>query len=168
MRQAYWQPSLVCGVVTVDSLEGMNNRGVVVSGLVRALTAVWLLGGVLAMHALTVNHDSAMMAMPAASVVMSSAGAHDEMPVHVTVEPDRAPAGPTLASTGGHHLGEVCVAVLAVSLMLLGLALTCAWLRSARSAPWLPGVLPVQLSLLPGRSPPWLTPSLSKLCVLRT
>jgi hypothetical protein len=63
-------------------------------------------------------------------------------------------------------MGAMCIAVLA-SLLLVSLALKLIWLRSARPARRPASITVVPSSML-GRAPPWLTPSLSKLCVLRT
>jgi hypothetical protein len=145
----------------------MNNRGVVVSGLVRALASAWLLGGVLAMHALTMDHDPAMMAMSETSATMSPVHAPSEMPDHASGLPKgSAPTDASYVGAGSHQMGELCVAVLAGSVLLLVLVL--AWLRSGRSTPWSFRLFLVRPSPLLGRSPPWLAPSLSKLCVLRT
>jgi hypothetical protein len=145
----------------------MNNRGVVVSGLVRALASAWLLGGVLAMHALTMDHDPAMMAMSETAATVSPVQATPEMPEHANGSPNAsASTDAAYVSVGSHQMSELCVAVLAGSLLLLALVL--AWLRSGRSTPWSFRVFLVRPSPLLGRSPPWLAPSLSKLCVLRT
>jgi crotonobetainyl-CoA:carnitine CoA-transferase CaiB-like acyl-CoA transferase len=146
----------------------MNNRGVVVSGLVRALTSVCLLAGVLAMHALTMDHDPAMIAMSGTAASATPFQATSEMPEHVSGLTGSMRAGAAYVSSDSHQMGQLCVAVLAGSLLLLGLVLMLAWLRSARSAPWSLRLFAVRLSPLLGRSPPWLTPSLSKLCVMRT
>jgi hypothetical protein len=163
-----------------------------VSGFVRALVLFAVLAGVLAMHALTMNHDAAMaatstMASPVAGMAhgqIDSAGQfghisgpppdHGMSAAEVRVElPGPAASTSKVAvskdqSFSGAQMGAMCLAVLAASLLLLGLALMLGWLRSARCAPWLRQARPVPLSPLLGRSPPWLEPSLSKLCVLRT
>jgi hypothetical protein len=133
------------------------------SGLVRALVLFGVLAGVFAMHALTMNHDAAMATMSG----MSAAEASVEMPGQAVTTPLKV-AAPKDQSASGQQMGTMCLAVLAASLLLLGLALLLGWLRSARFAPWLRQARPVHLSLLHGRSPPCLAPSLSKLCVLRT
>ncbi|GAA1604941.1 hypothetical protein GCM10009789_68630 [Kribbella sancticallisti] len=160
----------------------------------RALVLFGVLAGVFAMHALTMNHDPAMAgsaaAMPPSGAGHMSAaagvaavaddggplsghvGMSDGSAADMAAVTELASASNALVSAhstaGNHGMSGVCVAVLAASLALVGVALMLCWLRSARSVPRAWQVLPLQLSPLPGRSPPWLAPSLSKLCVLRT
>ncbi|GAB3930242.1 hypothetical protein GCM10029976_031580 [Kribbella albertanoniae] len=166
------------------------------SGLTRRLTLLGVLAGVFAMHALTMNHDPAMAGMDSIASMTSSGAGHTSAATGVAAVADNggAPSGHVRMSdqvtaemaavtefasasnlmvsahsnAGSHQMSDVCVAVLAASLALVGLALMLCWLRSARFAPWAWQLLPLQLSPLSGRSPPWLAPSLSKLCVLRT
>jgi hypothetical protein len=170
----------------------MKSRGsVTVSGFVRALVLFGVLAGVLAMHALTMNHDAAMAAMnttasPVAGMAhgqIDSAGQsgyisgpprdHGMSAAEVRVDMPGPAASPSKVAVSkyqggsGQQMGAMCLAILAASL-LLGLALMLGWLRSARFALWLRQARQVHLSPLLGRSPPWLEPSLSKLCVLRT
>jgi hypothetical protein len=81
----------------------MNNRGVAVSGLVRALTSVWLLGGVLAMHALTMDHDPVMMAMSETAVTVAPVHAPSEMPEHASGLPKGSvPTNAAYVGAGSH------------------------------------------------------------------
>jgi predicted cobalt transporter CbtA len=146
----------------------MDTRGVVGSGLVRALVSVCLLAGVLAMHALTMDHDPAMIAMSGKAANAEPIQAGSDMPEHSSAVPASSRTDAAYTRRAGHEMAELCVAVMSGSLLLLGLVLMLAWLRSARSTPWSLRLFPVRLSPLLGRSPPWLTPSLSKLCVMRT
>jgi hypothetical protein len=173
----------------------MKNRGAVISGLARTLMLVCVLAGVLAMHALTMNHDPMMATMTTVASPVAAAihgdidstahSGHTSRPPSdagmsaavVTVEMARPAVGSQLFSKltvlkyqsgSGHQMVAMCLAILATSLLLVGLALMLGWLRSARFAPWSQQARPVHLSPLLERSPPWLAPSLSKLCVLRT
>jgi hypothetical protein len=153
--------------------------------------------GVFAMHGLTADHELAMAsmhaptAMPAeqmqaehASRPMQAEHATGPMQAEGAVRPAHAEhaAGAlqsehSVGPTQGHHtlvlmqagerhgMGGACVAVLTGLLLLLALALG---LRSLLA--WRPVVLlaPRERLVLSERSPPWLAPSLSKLCVLRT
>jgi hypothetical protein len=173
----------------------MKIRGAMISGLARVLMLICVLAGVLAMHALTMNHDPTMATMttvasPAAAPIhgdihstahsghtSGSASGAGMSAAAMTVETARPAVGSQwfsklavlkYQSASGHQMVAMCLAILATSLLLVGLALMLGWLRSARFAPWSGQVPPVHLSPLLERSPPWLAPSLSKLCVLRT
>jgi hypothetical protein len=171
----------------------MKSRGsVMVSGFIRALGLFGVLAGVLAMHALTMNHDAAMAAMstmasPVAGMAhgqIDSAGQsghisglprdHGMSAAEVRVDMPGPAASPSKVAVskyqGGsdQQMGAMCLAILATSLLLVGLALMLGWLQSARFAPWLSQARLVHVSPRLERSPPWLEPSLSKLCVLRT
>jgi len=179
----------------VATVEEVKNRGAVISGLARALMLVCVLAGVLAMHALTMNHDPRMatlttVASPAAGVIPGDieSTAHSGHTSRSPTDAGMSAAAVTVGmakpapgsqwfsklavlkyqSAGGHQMAAMCLAILSTSLLLVGLALMLGWLRSARFAPWAQQVRPVHLSPLLERSPPWLAPSLSKLCVLRT
>ncbi|NIK58555.1 DUF6153 family protein [Kribbella shirazensis] len=135
----------------------MERRGAAAgSRVIRLLLHVCVLAGVLGMHALTMNHD-------VATVQSSMHGEH----AGVSGVPVHDPAGPpTYLETAPEPMGSMCVAFLG-AVTLIGLALYLIWQRSARPAPWATLVRVVPSAVL-GRSPPWLAPSLSKLCVLRT
>lgn len=148
----------------------MKGWPVVGSGLLRVLTLLGVLAGVLAMHALTTSHHTGMvMADTTGLAAVSGQGAHGE---HTPVrEPAPGSAGlvvpgPQVASADGEHaMGELCVAILTALILLLlpsfrrPFAMTAGGIRRS---------LPPRLTALLGRSPPWTAPSLSKLCVLRT
>lgn len=146
--------------------------GMLRSGVTRAVAVLGVIAGVFAMHALTGNHDAAMaaehlnvapraMVLPAGHQQMDHAG-----PAQTTMT--LAPTGeehPTFAPLGGHHsMGGVCLAVLTGLVLLLALALALRSLSTWRSVQLFALAEP---PVLTGRSPPWLVPSLSKLCVLR-
>jgi hypothetical protein len=150
-------------------------------GLIRALIAACLLAGVFAMHGLTGNHDAAALTHAAhapQSMHQESAGhaAH-----HVTDGPSATavslspasydavtPSGITVgpAQDGhGHAMGDVCLAMLTVLALAIVAALAARSLRAGRPVVRLrAGRTPIPA----GPSPPWLQPTLSKLCVLRT
>lgn len=121
---------------------------------------VWcVLAGVLAMHALTMNHDPGMAQLSAAGV------SGDRFPMTSRDEPAGAGRHLGAATMAGEPMSTICLAILGAT-ALFGLGLLLRWLRSARTPPrWSRSVVvsPVLLS----RSPPYLTPSLSFLCVLR-
>jgi hypothetical protein len=153
------------------------------SGPTRALAILGVLAGVFAMHGLTGNHDAAMASphMRAASSAADPAANHHMGPVDETGS--SSPAGPmgglgdeaatspaatkvAFIQAGDEHvMAGACVAVLTglvlLLTLLLGLRSLLAWRPVQLTAP------PVR-PVLTERSPPWLVPSLSKLCVLRT
>ncbi|WP_350275124.1 DUF6153 family protein [Kribbella sp. HUAS MG21] len=134
----------------------MERRGAVPgSRVIRLLLHVCVLAGVLGMHALTMNHDPAMMS---AGEPSAAHAVHGD-----SAEPSPSPVSLTRAA---EPMNSMCLAILG-GLLLIGLALYLSWRRSARPMPWATRVRVVPAAVL-GRSPPWLTPSLSKLCVLRT
>ncbi|MFI7065165.1 DUF6153 family protein [Kribbella sp. NPDC050124] len=131
-------------------------------GPIRALIAVFLLAGVFTMHGLTGNHD-ASVAMPQASRPAVVTTDHSSHSVPEAVSREDVTVRP--AQDGHGHAADVCLAMLtALALAIVGaLALRC--LRAMRP------VLRLATQLTPvvmGPSPPWLQPTLSKLCVLRT
>jgi hypothetical protein len=155
----------------------MNARATVSGALLRVLGVLGVVAGVFAMHGLTSDHEVAMAimhapgdvqaAMPAAHVAESQSAGHvvqhgDAVSVALVVGLERV----VIAAAGEQHgmVGE-CLAVLTGLLLLLALALGLRSLLACR-----PVVLlaPAERLVLSERSPPWLAPSLSKLCVLRT
>jgi hypothetical protein len=160
------------------------------SGLVRALIVVWLLAGVFAMHGLTGNHEAVMAQTHAAHPVAAIApNMHQTAQQHSLQSVDQMPAAkqPALAalraptpvdatpSSGNtaytandghrHAMGDVCLAMLAaLALAILG-ALA---VRGLRATHPVLQVSPARVAIAAGPSPPWLQPTLSKLCVLRT
>jgi hypothetical protein len=161
----------------------MNSRAAL---LLRLLGVLGVVVGVFAMHSLTGHHEAAMtdMRLPAAAQAVPAAHGSAE-----AMESSQPASGHQLALPNGHEValpialvdaidrvaitpvGEqhgmvsACVAVLTALLLLLALVLG---LRNLLA--WRPVLLvaPAQRVVLSERSPPWLTPSLSKLCVLRT
>jgi hypothetical protein len=153
------------------------------SGPTRVLAVLGVLAGVFAMHGLTGNHDAAMAGphMRAASSAAGPAAGHRMGPVDETGS--SSPAGPMgglgdeaampsaatkvafIPASDEHVMAGACVAVLTGLVLLLTLLLG---LRSLLA--WRPVQLPAPAvrPMLTERSPPWLVPSLSKLCVLRT
>jgi hypothetical protein len=152
------------------------------SGPTRALAVLGVLAGVFAMHGLTGNHDAAMADphMGAASSAAGPAADHRMGPVDETGSPSPArpmgglsdQAATSSAAThvafipaGDEHvMAGACVAVLTGLVLLLTLLLGLRSLLAWRPVQLTPAVRP----MLTERSPPWLVPSLSKLCVLRT
>ncbi|HEY0692369.1 MAG TPA: DUF6153 family protein [Kribbella sp.] len=153
------------------------------SGLTRALAVLGVLAGVFAMHGLTGNHDAAM-ADPHLGSASSAAGpAADHRMGPVDEMGSSSPVGPMgglgekaavssaathvafIPASDEHVMAGACVAVLTGLVLLLTLLLG---LRSLLA--WRPVQLtaPAVHPMLTERSPPWLVPSLSKLCVLRT
>lgn len=156
----------------------------------RALIIVCLLAGVFAMHGLTGNHDAAM-ALTHVSATVSTQPAMHQAPgqsahhavVHqVTAANDSAAAAPSSQSVlphdgaavgiavepGSHgHLypmGDACLAMLTALALAMVAALGVRGLKATHRVV-LPGV--VLGSIARGPLPPWLQPTLSKLCVLR-
>ena len=169
------------------SLDLMNARITVSGALLRVLGVLGVVTGVFAMHGLTADHELAMASMHAPTAMpaeqMQAEHATGPMQAEGAVRPAHAEhAAGALQSehsvrpTQGHHtlvltqagerhgMGGACVAVLTGLLLLLALALG---LRSLLA--WRPVLLlaPRERLVLSERSPPWLAPSLSKLCVLR-
>ena len=161
----------------------MTRRGAAGGGLARVLMLFALLAGVLAMHALTADHHAEMSASAQPGAHVSTAGAGHQKtldadrtgrPIAMTAEMPSATSSVGLRQqaeigTGSAEkaMSSLCLAILSL-ILLLGVRLTRAWWCAARS-----GVAPLwsrsgRLARWLGRSPPWLTPSLSKLCVLRT
>lgn len=153
--------------------------------LLRVLGVLALVAGVFAMHGLTAHHDAAMPTAPThlavsehhgallepaptghtasgTTVAAADAGQHRVVLPLALLDAfgrvDIAPAG------AQHEMVSVCVAVLTGLLLLLALALG---LRSWQA--WRPVVAtpPVERLVVGERSPPWLSPELSKLGVLR-
>ncbi|TDO45713.1 hypothetical protein EV643_11237 [Kribbella sp. VKM Ac-2527] len=146
------------------------------SGVTRAVAVLGVIAGVFAMHALTGNHDAAMaaehlnvapraMVLPAGHQQMDHAGPAQTRTLAPTNEKPAGEEHPAFAPLGGHHsMGGVCLAVLTGLVLLLALALALRSLSAWRSVRLFALAEP---PVLTGRSPPWLVPSLSKLCVLR-
>jgi len=136
--------------------------------LLRLLGVLGVVTGVFAMHGLTAHHDAAMPTMHAAPQMQADHSAvaqakHEvALPIALVDAFDRVAIAP---SAEQHGMVSACVAVLTGLLLLRALVLA---LRSLLA--WRPVLLvaPAQRVVLSERSPPWLTPSLSKLCVLRT
>ncbi|TCO45696.1 hypothetical protein EV646_108319 [Kribbella antiqua] len=142
--------------------------------LLRALGALGVVTGVFVMHGLTADHEVAMASMHGPAVAQSAAmpAEHSSdstdtfmhqvvLPIALVDAFDRvviAPAGEQ------HGMPSACLAVLTGLLLLLtlvlGLRSLLAWRAVLLVAP--------ERVVLSERSPPWLPPSLSKLCVLRT
>jgi hypothetical protein len=145
------------------------------SGLNRALAVLGVLVGVFAMHCLTGNHD-VMMASPQMGAA-SSAAEHETVAQHVISWGQGSSPAMASADVGGmrlrfepvgkhqHAMGGACLAMLTALVLLLVLALALRSLLAWRSVQV---ELAAERPVLTGRSPPWLTPSLSKLCVSRT
>jgi hypothetical protein len=173
------------------SLVPMNTRATVSGALLRVLGVLGLVAGVFAMHGLTAHHEIAMAGMhaPAAAQAAAMPAAHMSesppagdaaeaevvsvaavpqamhqvaMPVALVDGFERVVVTP---SGGRHGMVGACVAVLTGLLLLLALALG---LRSLLAWRLVVLLAPVERLVLSERSPPWLAPSLSKLCVLRT
>jgi hypothetical protein len=151
--------------------------GMLRSGVTRAVAVLGVVAGVFAMHGLTGNHDAAMAAahlnVAPRAMVLPAGDQQMDHPVPaptamILAQSAEKPAGekqPTIAPLAEHHsMGGACLAVLTGLVLLLTLALA---LRSLLA--WRPVELfgPTDRPVLTGRSPPWLVPSLSKLCVLR-
>lgn len=170
----------------------MTIRSTGTRGLLRALALLAVLTGVFTMHALTANHHSAMSVMSSAQGMDSenpyqggsfgTARMADPMPgpeapaalsanalgaLHgVTTQVGPAQVGAVVGPRpNAHSTASVCLAVLSATLLLLGIALAWRWAAWVVGAPLRSRTRRVALWL--GRSPPWLAPSLSKLCVLR-
>ncbi len=156
------------------------------SGLIRALIAVCLLGGVFAMHGLTGNHDAAAALTharePASAPSAASMHPASQPPVHAAHRRPHSPPSATAPLTPpavplpgvtvqpaqdghGHTMGDVCLAMLTALALAIAGALASHSLRTTRPAMRLRSRL---TPMAMGPSPPWLQPTLSKLCVLRT
>ncbi len=147
------------------------------SRLTRLLAVLGVVAGVFAMHGLTGNHDAAMLGAHLGAPAGSGSALAADLPMrpsHAAAAAER-PRGTAVVSAlpqvalvpvdDEHAMAGACMAVLTALILLLTLLLA---LRSLLA--W----HPVHLTLIPGRnaltglSPPWLAPSLSKLCVSRT
>lgn len=132
-----------------------------------ALTVLWLIAGVVAMHSLGTGHPPTSMATPG----QATGSAHAAHSVAAVPEPGpfvmSCPAclvaGPVPAGAPSHDMGAACLAILPMLLLFLrrrfdGRSVALARARSGRPA----------LFVASGRGPPGcLRPSLPKLCVLR-
>jgi len=130
-------------------------RGTGWSGLPRTLAVLGVLVGVFLMHGLTGNHDVTMAgpqlgAAPAAASAGHSMAALDQ---------------PIISVDEHQHMDGACLAMLTALIVLLALQLA---LRSLLVRRLIQPAVRAERPVLTGRSPPWTTPSLSKLCVLRT
>ena len=136
------------------SIRGARRRW---SGLTRVLAVLGVLAGVFAMHGLTGDHDVTMVDphLSASSTEATRASEH----------PAAAQSAVITIDEHQHAMAGACLAILTALVLLLALSLglrsLLAWRAVQRTAP-------ADRSALTGRSPPWLVPSLSKLCVLRT
>jgi hypothetical protein len=154
------------------------------SGLSRAVAVLGVLVGVFAMHGLTGNHEVTMASqhMSAVSSVAQDATSHHAVDpldqasssavaamghLSAVASRDSAAAQSAFVPIGEHQhmMAGGCLAMLTALVLLLALMLA---LRSLIAWRAVDLVAPAELPVLPGRSPPWLVPSLSKLCVLRT
>jgi hypothetical protein len=143
------------------------------------------------MHGLTGNHDAstalAHAAHPAAAMPPNTHHAAPQPSLHVAdhqmpaANPPAvaAPFAPTPAdvvpSSGitvqtapnghGHAMGDVCLAKLTALALAILAALA---VRSLRGAHPVLSVSPALAAIAAGPAAPWLQPTLSKLCVLRT
>ena len=157
----------------------MTTRDGVVRGLLRALTMVGVLAGVLAMHALTTDHHAAMAGMASPVVTVTDGGGGSiRVPSgqsHSAAAPHAAPAMDlpqtsmiqlAVSASADRGASAVCLAVLAIGLLLVLIRLAARWFGSGRLVTR-PRHYPSRFSSLAERSPPWSVLSLSKLCVLR-
>jgi hypothetical protein len=150
------------------------------SGLTRVLAVLGVAAGVFAMHGLTGNHDAAMAAAhmnPAPRAIAIPTTDHHTSVQADNVHASAVPAMERLDDAGhvingalkpagdGHTMGSACIAVLTALVLLLALALA---LRSLLAWRRVPLIAQPARPVVTGRSPPWVVPSLSKLCVLRT
>ncbi|HEY0473497.1 MAG TPA: DUF6153 family protein [Kribbella sp.] len=136
------------------SIQGAGRKW---SGLTRVLAVLGVLAGVFAMHGLTGNHDVTMVG-PHLSASTTEAN-------HATDHPAAAQSAVISVDEHQHAMTGACVAILTALVLLLALSLG---LRSLSAWRAVQPTAPADRSALTGRSPPWLVPSLSKLCVLRT
>jgi hypothetical protein len=163
-------------------------------GLLRSLTVVCLLAGVLAMHGLTGSHDAAMAmthqmpaasaahapaaalapmvgqqepAAPAAAHSMSASRSQADAPSanFSPAPPDRRVSVEPDGAGHLHAMGDVCLAMLAALLLALIVALARRSFAAAHPVPVAGTAVVVASNGLP---PPWCQPTLSKLCILRT
>ena len=158
-------------------------------GSLRAMIAVCVLAGVLAMHGLTGNHDAAMplvnhdatmplvdqdaaMALVDQAPAVAAADHGAEVAGQAVPSVDAVPRQslPALTAQVGHDrhvhtMGDVCLAMLATLLLALVAALA---LRSLIVAYPVALAGPTVRVAVDGPSRPWQQPTLSKLCVLRT
>ena len=134
--------------------------------LLRIFGTLAVVAGVFSMHALTADHELAMATNHATAAHLDMAD--NPMTKHQVALPlalvdgfERVAVEP---ADGQHGMVGDCLAVLSGLLLLLALALGLRSLLAWRPVFLLPTAPPVRGE----RSPPWLAPSLSKLCVLRT
>jgi hypothetical protein len=153
----------------------MSIQGKRWSGLTRVLAVLGVVAGVFAMHGLTGNHDAAMLGAQTGASMSSTSADRPMSPSHAApvVEHQRGiavlvsvlPLQEFVPADDAHAMAGACMAVLngliLLLTLLLGLRSLLAW-HPARLA-----AIPVRPALT-GLSPPWLAPSLSKLCVSRT
>lgn len=106
------------------------------------------------MHGLTGNHE-------ALGPLAATAAEHSHQ---VAVQPAHGVAVQA-AHDGNHSMGDMCLAMLTALALAIVAALALRSLRITRPvAPARSGLW----AITTGRAPPWLQPSLTKLCVLRT
>lgn len=147
-------------------------------GLPQAAAVFGVLLGVFVMHGLTGDHDVTMVRPEAGAVPTAASGEDGRHSVAARSHGSAAEivalgsAVPGVVQTAfipvdehHHAMGDVCLGVLTSLLLLLALILA---IRSLSVWRAIHLVARIELPRLAGRSPPWLAPSLSKLCVLRT
>lgn len=151
------------------------------SRLTQALAVLGVLAGVFAMHGLTGNHDVTMVdpqltalssatedssaGHPMASLEPSSSKQAIALGAALSMVPAAAQKAVVSVDEHQHMMADACLAMLTALVLLLALLLGLRSLLAWRAAEL---VVPAERPVLTGRSPPWLVPSLSKLCVLRT
>jgi hypothetical protein len=153
------------------------------SGLTRALAVLGVVAGVFAMHGLSGNHDVTMVGQqmsarsgaeadlasdhPMARLGEVTSSAIPGMALDATASVIAAAARDAVVSVDEHQhsMAGACLAMLNGLVLLLALALGLRSLLAWRAVEF---AASAGRSVLTGRSPPWLVPSLSKLCVLRT
>ena len=161
-------------------------------GPIRALIVVCLLAGVFAMHGLTGSHDATVAVSHRTPLTVSTQAAMHQAPwqsAHHAIVHRMSPANesataarssqasPVYAGTAVdaaiapashghlHAMGDVCLAMLTALALAMVAALAVRGLQMTHPVV-LPSLAVPSIARTP--SPPWLQPSLSKLCVLRT
>jgi hypothetical protein len=154
------------------------------SGLTRPVAVLGVLVGVFAMHGLTGNHEVTMAGQHMSEVASAAQGAtgdHTMAPLdqasssaaaamgHLSAAASRVSAAAQSAfvpiDEHQHMMAGACLAMLTALVLLLALMLA---LRSLLAWRAVDLVAPAERPVLPGRSPPWLVTSQSKLCIFRT
>jgi hypothetical protein len=150
------------------------------SGLTRPVAVLGVLVGVFAMHGLTGNHEVTMAGQHMSEVASAAQGATmaplDQASSsaaaamgHLSAAASRVSAAAQSAfvpiDEHQHMMAGACLAMLTALVLLLALMLA---LRSLLAWRAVDLVAPAERPVLPGRSPPWLVTSQSKLCIFRT